>query len=166
MDKTNHPGGLRLTERAVQLSGILPPACVLDVGSGMNETVEFLNKSGFSAVGIEKNAENLPFDAETFEAILFECVLSCLENPALALMEAYRVMKREGILIISDVYDKTSPGSIEKMLCENGFEPFYCEDHTPALITYIAELRENPRPTYFSGDFRKIGYLMMLGNKK
>ncbi|MDR0936386.1 MAG: class I SAM-dependent methyltransferase [Oscillospiraceae bacterium] len=164
-DKTNHPGGLNLTRRAVRLTGVFPPARVLDIGCGEGASVNFLKKLGYQALGVSENAEKLPFDAETFEIALFECVLSCIENSEFALSEAFRVLKNDGVIIISDIFNRNFIGEFLEKLKNCGFEAFFTEDHTPALVTYFAELREFPRETYYSGNLENTGYFLILGRK-
>jgi arsenite methyltransferase len=122
---TIRPGGLTLTERALELCGLPEEAIVLDVGCGVGATVEFLCREKHLKVfgvdtsslllkeGIERRAdlallqgaaESLPFHNRSFNALFCECVLSLLTDPVSALKEFARVLSREGFLILSDVY--------------------------------------------------------------
>lgn len=47
------------------------------------------------------DAKNLPFDSDTFNTVLMLQVLEHIDSPGLAIKEASRVLKTEGILIIS-----------------------------------------------------------------
>lgn len=119
------PGGLTLTERALDLCSIPDGAKALDVGCGVGATVEFLSQERHHAAvgvdmsslllkeGIERRpdlgllqgtAENLPFSSGSFSALFCECVLSLLPDPASVLKEFARVLNPEGFLILSDVY--------------------------------------------------------------
>jgi arsenite methyltransferase len=119
------PGGLTLTERALDLCSIPDGAKVLDVGCGVGATVEFLCQERHQAAigvdtsslllreGIERTpnlwllqgtAESLPFRSGSFSALFCECVLSLLDDPASALKEFARVLSPEGFFILSDVY--------------------------------------------------------------
>ena len=119
------PGGLTLTERALDLCSIPDGAKVLDVGCGVGATVEFLSRERHHAAvgvdtsslllreGIERRpnlgllqgtAENLPFNSGAFSALFCECVLSLLPDPSLVLKEFVRVLNPKGFLILSDVY--------------------------------------------------------------
>ena len=119
------PGGLTLTERALDLCSIPDGAKVLDVGCGVGATVEFLcQERHHAAVGVDMSslllkegierrpnlgllqgtAENLPFSSGAFSALFCECVLSLLPDPSLVLKEFVRVLNPEGFLILSDVY--------------------------------------------------------------
>lgn len=56
----SHPGGINLTKRLLELSDIVPPALVLDLGAGDGESVRYLDSRGFLAVGVDLDAdENL-----------------------------------------------------------------------------------------------------------
>jgi len=124
------PGGLTLTERALDLCSIPDGAKVLDVGCGVGATVEFLcQERHYAAFGVDTSslllkegmessptlpllqgtAESLPFHEGSFSALFCECVLSLLPDPASALKEFARVIHPEGWVILSDVYART-PG--------------------------------------------------------
>jgi methionine biosynthesis protein MetW len=94
---------------------------VLDVGCGDGSVSEFLEKNGFDVTsldisqnaiekakyerGLKKcivgNAEQLPFSNETFDIVFLGDVIEHLFNPQKAIMEANRVLKKEGRIIVS-----------------------------------------------------------------
>lgn len=115
------PGGTELT--SIATTDFLRGDKLLDVGCGHGETVKYLRKSGFCATGIDhdKNvipmqgvanshcfriadAMNLPYANGVFDGVLFECSLSKMGTPHLALSEANRVLKPNGRLIVSDFF--------------------------------------------------------------
>jgi arsenite methyltransferase len=119
------PGGLALTERALNFCLIPAGARALDVGCGAGATVEFLCQQHHQAAfgvdtsfllleeGIKRKpdlgllrgtAEKLPFPDRCFSALFCECVLSLLHDPVSALNEFARVLNPGGFLILSDVY--------------------------------------------------------------
>jgi arsenite methyltransferase len=119
------PGGLALTERALNFCLIPAGARALDVGCGAGATVEFLCQQHHHAAfgvdtsslllkeGIERKpnlgllqgtAEELPFPDRCFSALFCECMLSLLHDPGSALKEFARVLNPGGFLILSDVY--------------------------------------------------------------
>lgn len=121
------PGGLRLTERVVELACLPPRARVLDVGCGVGTTVAHLvDRFGLRAVGVDASlaqvararearpdllffsgrVEDLPFADGAFEGVLAECVLSTLEDASPALREMARVLSGEGRLLVTDVYTR------------------------------------------------------------
>jgi SAM-dependent methyltransferase len=82
---------------------------VLDVGS-KNRRYDWLLKNPPTAVDITENKSknvlfgnilNLPFDAETFDAVISFEVLEYINNPEQAIIELSRVVKRGGQVLIS-----------------------------------------------------------------
>ena len=123
-----HPGGLELTDRLLAAAGLPPGAAVLDVGCGAGATVARLaDDHGLRVTGLDASrgqieravearpdldfvagrAEALPFADASFDAVLCECVLSTLTDPALAVSELARVLRPEGAALVSDVYTRT-----------------------------------------------------------
>lgn len=174
------PGGFLLTDRGLSLSGFSPGARILDVGCGTGASVEYLRrKHRFRALGIDisgglfreagdadsiplavARAETLPFPDCCCEGILCECVLSLVKEPKQAMGEFSRVLRPDGFLILSDVYDRLqhpghpreptascgcpsmlhSQSSIEKLLEDSGLELLVWEDHTRYLKELAAQL--------------------------
>ena len=96
------PGGLILSDRAVELGRFRSGAKILDLGCGSGETVRHLRSEyGFEASGIDKNldqssgepylimgyAEDLPFQDGYMDGILTECSFSLFEDQAKAVQE-------------------------------------------------------------------------------
>jgi ubiquinone/menaquinone biosynthesis C-methylase UbiE len=113
------------------------------------------------------SGEHLPFGCGSLDGIICECVLSLLPEPGRALSEFYRVLRREGCLILSDIYlrggetgewvpaeeenlrKKPVYGclkgalptySTETMLSQAGFAIHLWEDHTPFIKEFAARL--------------------------
>ncbi|MCB9707240.1 MAG: class I SAM-dependent methyltransferase [Myxococcales bacterium] len=92
-------------------------ACLLLVGSRARPGCEFygvdtdstgialgqqrLNEAGVNAVIKQGTAYSLPFDAEHFDVVLFADVVEHLDEPARALTEIHRVLKADGVLLLS-----------------------------------------------------------------
>lgn len=109
-----HPGGIRLTRRLLELASVTPPAKVLDLGAGEGVSVRYLKELGYDAEGIDEvcpgvdvaegDMRKLLFSDDTFDICLAECSVSvCGDGPA-ALRESYRVLKLGGSLLLSDVF--------------------------------------------------------------
>jgi len=107
-----HPGGEALTRRLLEL-GKLSPCRVLDMGAGKGDAVRLLLAQGFDAVGIDKAGQNgilawdflnCPFSDGSFDAILSECAFYVSGDPEQALKEAFRLLRKGGRLLLSDVF--------------------------------------------------------------
>jgi len=162
------PGGLELTDSVVDLARLPQGARVLDVGCGSGATVAHLaGARGLRVTGldasaaqivraraawpgldvVEGRAEELPFAAGSFDAVLAECVLSTLPEPGFALREMRRVLSARGCVILTDVYDREGDGApprpglpslgrreaVEALLAGAGLEAESWEDHTGVL---------------------------------
>jgi ubiquinone/menaquinone biosynthesis C-methylase UbiE len=139
-----HPGGLWLTEELASLLSLGPTTIVLDVASGKGTTAIFLaEKFGCRVIGVDlseqnvldasaeasaralsalvefrlADAEALPFDAESFDAIICECAFCTFPNKQTAASEFERVLKPGGRVGISDITkDGTSLPELDGLL--------------------------------------------------
>lgn len=178
--ETIRPGGLFLTKRALKFSNFKKEAKILDVGCGSGATVEYLQQQGyFKAVGadpstmllararqrapqltlFEATSYKLPFESSSTDGVFSECALSVMSRPKEALEEIRRVLKKEGLLIITDLYlrrppDKGGAGgrelkcfagalaesALKKMVTGCGFHVTLFEDHSRLLAELAARL--------------------------
>ncbi len=130
-----HPGGLASTRELLTASGLRPGARLLDAGCGLGASARLaaaafglqVDAVDASAAVIARAANReqstrvrwqtadlvaLPFEAETFDGVLAECVLSTTSRvPALA--ELYRVLKPDARLLLSDV--ETEPAAVSAL---------------------------------------------------
>ena len=123
------PGGLTLTERALDLCALPQGALVLDVGCGTGETVKYMRHNRrLRAVGLDRSwtllsegrehpappmlinakAEAVPIADARLTAVFCECVLSLLPTPQAALVEWHRVLAPGGHLIVSDLFTRVA----------------------------------------------------------
>ena len=123
--RTLRPGGLTLTRNAVEISDFNQNDTVLDAGCGYGMTTRYLYEEyGLKAVGMDVSPDMLararektpgglliqskmpvlPFKSHSFNGIFCECVLSLVPDKKTCLDEFYRVLKKDGKLIISDLY--------------------------------------------------------------
>ena len=112
----SHPGGQEMTARLLTLSGLRPPARILELGAGEGKTAAYLRTLGFevravdlkpSGPGVEQgDIRRLDFAGESFDCCLAECTVSGCGDGNAALKEAFRVLKKNGCLLIADVFFK------------------------------------------------------------
>jgi SAM-dependent methyltransferase len=90
-----------------------PSDIILDAGSGRGYFLNYLNSRGYVTLGVDLSkqdvkrekqiigsVEYLPFKDETFDACLSIHVIGYLKKPSLFVSEAFRILKRKGLLII------------------------------------------------------------------
>lgn len=127
---TIRPGGPALTERALALCAFEPGASVLDVGCGLGASVSLMReRHGLDARGVDLSAAliaqglarwpglplqvagaaALPFADGTMDGVLMECVLSVTGDVGHVLGEAWRVLRPQGRLVLSDMYSREIP---------------------------------------------------------
>lgn len=125
------PGGLMLTDRALEFCALPIGSRVLDVGCGPAASIEHLRvKRQLDAVGLDPSemllrlgrrrdpslrliqspGESLPIANDQYDAILAECSLSVMQHPDRALAEFQRVLRLDGYLILSDIYVRNPTG--------------------------------------------------------
>jgi arsenite methyltransferase len=125
-----HPGGEATTRRALELAGVRRGDRLLDVACGHGASALLAAREvGCRVVGLEYgaravqeatasartaglqervsfrrgDAEALPFEAESFDAVLCECSLCTFPDKARAARELRRVLRPGGRLALSDV---------------------------------------------------------------
>ena len=120
-----HPGGKRITDRAIELCGFKKHDRILDIGCGEGATMEYLIDSyGFDVSGcdlscdmikraIERNPRlqiqkcdgySLSFPPSSFDGAYMECSFSLFPNHPRYLQDLYNILKPGGKLAISDLY--------------------------------------------------------------
>lgn len=119
------PGGLPILELGLRLCDLSVGAKIADIGCGSGAAVEYMNGArGFDALGVDiddsaitaacelgrrcfkADGASMPFAAEEFDCLLFQCSFSKMENPDKALSEAARILKKGGKALILDFFAK------------------------------------------------------------
>lgn len=117
------------------------------MGAGEGDSVRLLRSLGFDAVGIDKAAKddiiagdflNCPFPDGSFDAVLSECAFYVSGEAEGALKEAFRLLKKGGRLLLSDVCFE-SPEEVKARLEEAGFRVLAFCDETAAWKRYFIE---------------------------
>ena len=164
---TIRPGGLTLTDRALDFCRFTPGAQLLDVGCGAGATVEHLSRHyGFVARGVDLSqlmiaeglgrnpslsltvaaAESLPCAADSMNGLLCECVLSLLDEPCVALAEFYRVLHNGGYLILSDMYDRNPADGVGTAARPRGMESRWQVETWLAESGFVTQVWEDHTP--------------------
>ena len=139
-----------------------PPARVLDVGAAQGVTLTAMAKRGFQAVGVEPwapaievshqlahacgvqldirpgVAESLPFEDESVDFVNAYSVLEHVDDPDLALREAFRVLRRPGAFLFSTV-SAISPFQAE--IASFPLFPWYPPPLQRRIMTWATEKR-------------------------
>lgn len=107
-----HPGGHEATDALLDRATVDAGTRLLDVGCGAGDALALARERGATAWGIDPDpgadrairgdGARLPFDAESVDVVLAECVL-CLTTLDDALAETHRVLAPGGRLALSDV---------------------------------------------------------------
>lgn len=174
-DASMHPGGLRLTARAVRLAGLKPGMMVADIGCGAGATAAYLQKAlGLNVTGldisealvarglrahpgvrlIQWDCRALPFEDACLDAAFCECAFTLIGAPEALSREVFRALRPGGLFILSDVClapsvqheGLFSEEALAGLLERAGFVITHREDQTQALRTFAAELRRLGRP--------------------
>ena len=158
------PGGLELTKKAAE--SVHLHGKVLDVGCGLGASLEFLEREyGIDPHGIDASEDTvrkagksfiscadaceLPFADESFDAVIFECVLSLINEPEKAIDEAERVLKPGGAIVISTLTceserlcdsGRLSVDILGGLLAEKGFKIKLVSDETHLLRSFAANM--------------------------
>lgn len=178
--ETIRPGGFFLTKRALELTDIRENMKVLDIGCGIGATVNYLKtehnikscgldlsqklidigKEKYNISLIKGQGESLPFKDNSFHGVFAECTLSLMKDSEKTLVQAYRVLKNEGYLIITDVnaenveyipeLKRSNVGSclrnlfdlevLTSLVEKIGFKIVVIEDWTPLLTKLMVEI--------------------------
>ncbi len=175
------PGGLALTRHALTVAELPRGARVLDLGCGVGATAATCRAEfDLDAVGLDVSAKmlveaheqhpalplvqapgaRLPFGDGAVDAVLAECVLSLMPDLDAALADIRRVLREDGLLIVSDLYARAPDGvpdlrglslgsclrgalpraDFETRLTAHGFTLILWEDYTEALKAFTARL--------------------------
>ena len=126
--ETLRPGGLALTKRALALAKLPTAALVADLGCGRGATARLLAQAGHRVLALDSNpelldaargpgvcpllarAEAVPLADACLDAVFCECVLSVTGAAKNVLAQAARMLKPDGVLLLSDLYLRDENG--------------------------------------------------------
>ncbi len=124
------PGGLALTDRAMEFCNFAPGDLVLDLGCGLGASADHLaGEFGLRVLGLDVSAHMLaeahgahpslplvqasalaiPLADASIDGVFCECVLSLTGDPNRVLQECRRVLKPGCRLILSDIFLREPP---------------------------------------------------------
>jgi len=157
-----HPGGLDLTRQLAEKLEISDSDTVLDVACGVGSTVGFLEstyKCGAMGIDLSKSltekaskafepqgfgfanadGENLPFESESFSVVVSECSLCLMPESNNGILEAFRVLKHDGRIGITDLAVR---GPLPKEL-DNVLTSLLCVSQKVTWHDYSARLEKS-----------------------
>ncbi|MBR5510563.1 MAG: class I SAM-dependent methyltransferase [Lachnospiraceae bacterium] len=142
-----HPGGMEHSLNMLTLSQLLPGSSILDMGAGAGETVRLFRNREYKVRGMDLKPQSEEveqgdflqsgFSEELFDGIISQCAFFVSGNVQKALLEACRMLKPGGILMLSDVCPKGQ--DLGRQAEEAGFLVLYAEDLTTQWKEYYIE---------------------------
>lgn len=197
-----HPGGKKLTNHVFSLCKRVRGTW-LDIGCGSGESVRWMADTwDVTVIGLDQNpdvveqtkksggnimlgeAHALPFEDASMDGILMECTLSLMKDARTVLRECKRVLKMDGLLVISDLYARENPvdsGDLPWKLYTKdqiraltaGFVWNHYEDHSSALRGMMGQMLLNKGAEALYCEFgdretirkAKIGYYILIAQR-
>ena len=174
-----HPGGEEQTLHLLKSIELKKGMKALDLGAGEGETVRILKSFGVNVHGVDLSprsgdVENgdflhLQYPSDSMDLCISQCAFFVSRDQKKALSESWRVLKKGGFLLLSDL----DTGKLSEMMKQIGFTILLQEDQTALWREYYLEaiwtdsfcceeyqlLQKEYRGT-------KLGYTMVVGRKE
>ena len=113
-----HPGGEAQTLHLLEYVKFRKGMEALDLGAGEGETVRILKSLGINAHGVDLSPRsrdvqkgdflNLDYTAESMDLCISQCAFFVSGDQQKAVSECWRVLKKGGLLVLSDLIWKQS----------------------------------------------------------
>lgn len=193
LGETLRPGEFKLTQKAIELCDFTSQDKILDLGCGVGTTISFLyNQYNIKAVGIDASekllsiakencecanfvkgsGEALPFADESFDCVITEYTLALTKNLNATIQEVNRVLKKNGRLVVTDVYSK-SPSTLSGLedhslnSCMRGLHNLEELEQTIKNVgfksIYLGDYSENIKSEFKEKlMFSKLGYFILI----
>ena len=166
-----HPGGLEHTRYMLALADLPKGASVLDMGAGAGEALALLRELGSDAKGIDLEPRieavergdflHTPYPDESFDAVLSQCAFFVSGDQAAALREAYRLLRKGGTLLLSDVFFEEPT----HLLSAAGYSILHAEDMTAQWRQYYLEALWRDDGPVCEIPRGKCAYWLLIGRK-
>ena len=151
----------------------------LDLGAGEGDTVRILKSFGLEAHGVDlfprgSDVEigdflHLQYSSDSIDLCISQCAFFVSRDQKNALSECWRVLKKGGFLLLSDL----DTGNLSEMAEQTGFTILRQEDQTLLWREYYLEAIWND--SFCCEEYKilqkeykgkKIGYTMVIGRKE
>ena len=174
-----HPGGEEQTIHLLKSIELKKGMKALDLGAGEGETVRIMKAFGLNVQGVDlvpRSSEvqqgdflDLQYAADSMDLCISQCAFFVSRDQKNALSECWRVLKKGGFLLLSDL----DIGNLSEMAEQTGFTILRQEDQTLLWREYYLEAIWND--SFCCEEYKilqkeykgkKLRYTMLVGRKE
>ena len=174
-----HPGGEEQTIHLLKSIELKKGMKALDLGAGEGETVRIMKAFGLNVQGVDlapRSSEvqqgdflTLQCAADSMDLCISQCAFFVSRDQKNALSECWRVLKKGGFLLLSDL----DTGNLSEMAEQTGFTILRQEDQTLLWREYYLEAIWND--SFCCEEYKilqkeykgkKLRYTMLVGRKE
>ena len=140
-----HPGGEEQTLHLLKSIELKKGMKALDLGAGEGETVRILKSFGVNVQGVDLSPRSGDVDngdflhpqypSDSMDLCISQCAFFVSRDQKKALSECWRVLKKGGFLLLSDL----DTGKLSEMIKQIGFTILLQEDQTALWREYYLE---------------------------
>ena len=174
-----HPGGEAQTIHLLKSIELKKGMKALDLGAGEGETVRIMKAFGLNVQGVDlapRSSEvkrgdflDLQYVADSMDLCISQCAFFVSRDQKKAVSECWRVLKKGGFLLLSDL----DTGNLLEMAEQTGFTILRQEDQTLLWREYYLEAIWND--SFCCDEYKllqkeykgkKLRYTMLVGRKE
>lgn len=174
-----HPGREEQTIHLLKSIELKKGMKALDLGAGEGETVRIMKAFGLNVQGVDlvpRSSEvqqgdflDLQYAADSMDLCISQCAFFVSRDQKNALSECWRVLKKGGFLLLSDL----DTGNLSEMAEQTGFTILRQEDQTLLWREYYLEAIWND--SFCCDEYKllqkeykgkKLRYTMLVGRKE